>query len=558
MAKIKFFYSRDFKKGIIKLHTLLNEYEEKLLKINSVEDINELIDEYGEKLNHAYKKYTNEIVNFPYDENCDQYLMNLADEIEEACFNYLNFDENDEGNNNSIYRYAYNFVNLIKAREKRISLMNDFFSFLKTNNIDIEKDELYKEIDLRNSKIIKFLELNQDDAVCTKNEIIVNNLLHDKFKNPDLFLSSTLISKPSEILNKGLILEMINEIIEEYEKYGLSFSDDYRNIDFETNLKNENYYIYRISFFEPRLKNLSTYLAEYEDFVFVKNKFNQRIYLFYTVVSKLTGSRTTIYQNPITGNLFSVNVNLNKKLFDKFPFLNKYNIKNEDSIYKIDNLSNEEKEKSYKTMEYVEKYISTPLFNKNINKDNIKSDLIYLGTFKNASFIYTQILENIKKGEYNSTIYTNIDEDIENIIEFLSVNEDFSKIFDKYTHELDLVYFADRMKEIEYVFEEILKEKININNEYIEKINLPLPICLCCFKESLNLLLSSLEKQKRKISKNFLNNLYTTLKKDKKLYSKLLELNNYLSMFSLDGLNELLNINDELDDLEEENPIYKA
>ena len=558
MAKTKFFYTQNIKKGIIKLHKLLNEYEEKLLNVKTIDDINELLDEYTDKLNQAYKKGTKDIINLPYDEACDEYLIALGNEIDEACLSYTNFDENE--NNNSIYKYAYCIVGLIDVREKRISYMDALFSFLNNYKIQIEKDEIYKDIDFRNSKIIKFLELSQEDALFTKNEIVATVLLHEKFNDADLLLKTTLLTKPEDFLNKEIILKMVDEIITKYEKCGLVFSDAYKNIDFEMNLNHKNYYIYRISFIDPYLKNLETYIGDYEDFVFVKSKINQHIYLLYVVSSKITGGKTVIYQNPIKGNLFAVNFEIGDKLLGKFSFLNKLNIKNEDSVYKLEDDCKPKKDKFYTTMEYVEKYITAPLFNKKTSRDTIENSLLFLGAFKSGNMIYSQILENVRKGQYNSTVFTDINENIHDLIEFMFVNEEFASIFDKYSHELDPVYFSDRMLEALYAYEDILLDKYKKDPNYLKENKLPLPYCFLFFKDSLHMLLKALEKQRRSISKRFLNNLYITLRKDKKLYEKVLSLNDSFRVLDFDDLDIEEFSEDPFDDFDDEDdgPIYKA
>ena len=116
------------------------------------------------------------------------------------------------------------------------------------------------------------------------------------------------------------------------------------------------------------------------------------------------------------------------------------------------------------------------------------------------------------------------------------------------------------MLEALYAYEDILLDKYKINPNYLKENKLPLPYCFLFFKDSLHMLLKALEKQRRSISKRFLNNLYILLRKDKKLYEKVLSLNDSFRVLDFDDLDIEEFSEDPFDDFDDEDdgPIYKA
>ncbi len=553
MRKIEIINKEDFKNNLIEVHKLLNEFEEKLLTIINISDLHELVYAYFSRLRESYNCIVDKIDEFPYDKGCDDYLVALSDEIEICTFNYFDFDEEDEFAE-SLNEYISEFVELIEIREKRLTLFNPLFKFIKKHKIEINKNDIYKEINLKSARMIKLLELDSSDSLCVKNKIFLRNFLNDiseKFGIHFNFCKEN--DKDSKIyLCKDYVTKLITECISKYKKLGITLSNAYKNISFDRieNINCSN--VIKISFLDKNLKNLITSLGTYKDFVFVKNLLNNHVGLFYKLKVSNSENETIIYRNLVHGINQPVHIFLSAQTLSSLPLKSNYDIVNENSLYKIKYNSKNDfpMNYSYETLKYVENYITCPLLTSKYSFSKANENLIYNSTSKNINLINAQIVENLNKGSYNSIVYTDINENIDDIIDLLRFNAEFSRIFKKYK-KLNSDNFLTKTHQMQEKYEKILFRKQKNDKDYVNNIDLPLPILLFYFKESLELVLDSFQKEKKKIGIKFVENIYDNIAKNTKLYKHLIKLNKNFINFNF--------LNDDIEDLSDENSkIYKA
>lgn len=554
MDKINLINKDDLKKSIIEMHQSIDALEEAIAKAKSMEELRSSFLKFLDKIHKSYNKVATSVVCFPFDKDCDTYMILLNKELDVLFDEFSNALDNDDYDE-QLSKIIFELIDLFKAREQRISYLNALLSFLKNNKIYIDKEDIFKEICFKNCPIIKSLKFDKNELYI-KNELFVNDLLNLKFKEMALIISfddiyNSKTSSSKEILTKGKVIEMLQDIITSYNKLGISFSDAYKTIAFEriTNIK--NFEIIRISFLDDSIKNLITFIGAYKDFVFVKNFLNHSTILFYSLEGLNFCNQSIIFENVFSNRSTPVYVSFKQELFDKL--LNKnMTIKNENSVYRIvsDNKIEYPHSKIYKTLDFVEEIINSPLITISSSINKAQSNCLFSCTLREITLVYTQVIENIKKGTLNSKVYTDIDYNVRTIIEILNINKKFSKSLDNYNY-LTLDKFVIKMQEMQDKYEKIILEKQKKTPKYIDNIDLPLPVLLLFIDQSLNILFDKFEFETRVLSKKLVKEIYEEIKSNKKLYNKLMNLQNSLMNFNFDD-------DIELDDFEKPEKIYKA
>ena len=554
MQKINFINKEDFKKWIIEMHQSINELEETISKVKSTEELRSSLFKHLSTTRKSFKKVSMSIVNFPFNKKCEKYMIFFNAELDflfDELFNVLENDDYDE----PLSKYIVQLINLIKVREQRVSLMNSLLLFLKHNKINIEKDDIYKEINFKNSPIIRNIKFDNNELFI-KNGLFVNDLLNIKFKEiASIITFDDIYNKKLynvEILTKEKVIDMLQDIINSYHELGISFSDAYKKIAFEriTNIK--NYEIIRISFLDDSIENLKTFIGSYKDFIFVKNFLNNSTILFYSLEHSHLYNQSIIFKNVFSNKTTPVYVSFKKELFDKLLYKDMV-IKKENSLYRIvsDNTFEYPNSKFYKTLEFVQKLINSPLITISSNMEKTQENRLFLSTLKEINLIYTQTIENVERGILNSQIITDTDSDIRTIIEILNINKKFSRILNNYNN-LTLDKFVTKMQEMQNKYEKIIIDEQKKIGKPTDNIEMPLPILLLFIDQTLNILFNHFEFEERRLSKKLVKEIYEEIKFNKKLYNKLMNLQNSLINFNFDADNV------DLDDFEKPNKIYKA
>ena len=554
MEKINLINKNDLKKWIIEMHQSIDDLEESIAKTKSVDELHSSLFKYLDLIHKSYNKVSMSIINFPFDKNCDKYMILLNKELA-VLFDEFSEASEDDDYDETLSKYIFQLIDLIKARERRISYMNALLSFLKHNKINIKKDDIYKEINFKNCSIIKSVKFDKDELLI-KNELFINDLLNIKFKEIALAIAFDDIynekSYKNELLTKEKIIDILDDIIASYHELGISFSDAYKTIAFERITSFKNYEIIRISFLDDSIKNLMTFTCSYKDFVFVKNCLNHSTILFYSLEGSNLYNQSIIFENVFSERNTPVYVSFKKELFDKL--LNKdMVIKKENSLYRIvnDNTIEYPNNKIYKTVEFVEEIINSPLITIGSNMEKARENCLFSCTLKEIGLIYTQTIEDIKKEMLNSQLITDVDSNIRTIIEILNINKKFTRILDNYNN-ITLDKFVIKMQEMQDNYEKIIINKQKKIKKHNDNIEMPLPILLLFIDQSLNILLNNFEFEERHLSKKLVNKIYDEIKSNKKLHNKLMNLQNGLMNFNFDDDDY------ELDDFEKPEKIYKA
>ena len=134
---------------------------------------------------------------------------------------------------------------------------------------------------------------------------------------------------------------------------------------------------------------------------------------------------------------------------------------------------------------------------------------------------------------------------------FDTLGEKFSKIINNYNN-LTLDKFVTKMQEMQNKYEKIIIDEQKKIGKPTDNIEMPLPILLLFIDQSLNILFNHFEFEERRLSKKLVKEIYEEIKFNKKLYNKLMNLQNSLINFNFDADNL------DLDDFEKPNKIYKA
>lgn len=539
MKTFKLNFNNKFKKEILEIHQLLIEFEEKIISVTIVKQIEALLDYYLDKIVKVHNKLANLLDNFEYDKDLDTYLASLSDEINILIEEFVDLIDSKEIDDLRINEFVIPFVNLVEARNSRISNIDSLLTFLNKNNIEINKEQLYKKNNFKDAKILENLEFNQDDALYIKNELFVDDITTRKFKDLCYFMSFETAArgkKPEYVIGgKNDFLDLIQQTINELKELGIYLSDSYKNISYDVFDDISNYELIKVSFLDASLKNLVNHNGTYKDFVFVKNFTTSNVVLFYSIEDNSLFNQSIMFEDQLSSVSTPVYVSFKKELFEKF-FKNKMTIKNEDSLYKISNECSFEipNGKIYTTLEFVKELISCSLIKANSRIKNPRSNMLFLCSSKFVSLICAQTEENILKGPADSFAFTDINSDIHSIISIFCVNKSFVKKFKKYK-SLTINSFLKTIYEIQEKYELIASSKQAKDENYINNIDMPMPIFLLFVEESLDLLLSKLDEEKHVISKKFVNELYKEIKSNEKLYNQLLNLNKSFIDLNFDG-----------------------